>query len=102
MGWILLFSKAHRPWAELLSLLALCPTSRHNKPTWRRIASEMRSCYLLWQEGRFSCLALRSSGLWKSDAGHTLQGIGEGLGQARVPELEKLQRESPVREEFVG
>lgn len=39
--------------------------------------------------------------VWKSDAGHALQSVGEGLSQAGVPEFEKMQKESLIREEFV-
>lgn len=39
---------------------------------------------------------------WKSDAGHALRTVGEGMSQAGVPELEKLRKELLIREEFVG
>lgn len=41
------------------------------------------------------------TGARKSDAGHALQGVGEGPSQAGAPELEKLQKESLIKEELL-
>lgn len=42
------------------------------------------------------------TGAWKSDAGHALRTVGEGMSQAGVLELEKSWKELLIREEFVG